>query len=52
MTKFAIEVESLGKEYLIGGLEQRHDSFRDMLTGALVEPLRMLPAKILGSAID
>jgi ABC-type polysaccharide/polyol phosphate transport system ATPase subunit len=49
LTKFAIQVESLGKEYTIGGAEQRHDSFREMLTGALTAPLRKL-RKLGGTA--
>ena len=40
MSKFAIQVENLGKEYIIGGAEQRHDTFREMLTGALISPFR------------
>lgn len=42
ISKFAIQVESLGKEYIIGGAEQRHDTFREMLTGALTSPLRKM----------
>lgn len=42
MSKYAIEVKGLGKEYIIGGAEQRHDSFREMLTGALVAPFKKI----------
>ncbi len=42
MSKYAIQVEGLGKEYIIGAAEQRHDSFREMLTSALNSPLRKL----------
>lgn len=42
MSRFAIRVEGLGKEYVIGGAEQTHDSFREMLTGALGAPFRKL----------
>ena len=51
MTKYAIQVEGLGKEYVIGGVEQRHDSFRDMLTGTLTAPFRKL-RKLGGEASD
>ena len=51
MTKYAIQVENLGKEYIIGAAEQRHDSFREMLTGALTSPLRKL-RKLGGTASD
>jgi lipopolysaccharide transport system ATP-binding protein len=40
MSKYAIQVEGLSKEYIIGGAEQRHDSFREMLRGAISSPLR------------
>ena len=49
MSKYAIQVEGLGKEYIIGGAEQRHDSFREMLTGSLMAPLRRL-RKLGGTA--
>ena len=51
MTNYAIQVQSLGKEYILGGAEQRHDSFREMLTGALLSPFRKL-RKLGGSAND
>lgn len=51
MSQYAIQVEGLGKEYVIGGAEQRHDSFREMLTGALTAPLRRL-RKLRGTAIE
>ena len=49
MSKYAIQVEILGKEYIIGGAEQRHESFREMLTGSLTAPFRKL-RKLSGSA--
>lgn len=49
MSKYAIQVEGLGKEYIIGGAEQRHDSFREMLTRSLVSPLQKL-RKLGGAA--
>jgi len=51
MSKYAIQVQNLGKEYVIGGAEQRHDSFREMLTGALTSPLRKL-RKLGGNVSD
>lgn len=42
MSKYAIQVENLGKEYIIGGAEKRYDSFREMLAGAITAPLRKL----------
>jgi lipopolysaccharide transport system ATP-binding protein len=44
-------VENLGKEYIIGGAEQRHDSFREMLTGSLAAPFRRL-RKLGGTASE
>lgn len=51
MSKYAIQVEGLGKEYIIGGAEQRHDSFREMLTGSLTAPFRRL-RKLGGAASE
>lgn len=51
MSKYAIQAEGLGKVYIIGGVEQRHDSFREMLTGALTAPLRRL-RKLGGAASE
>lgn len=42
MSQYAIQVENLGKEYIIGSAERRHVSFREMLSGALTAPLRRL----------
>jgi lipopolysaccharide transport system ATP-binding protein len=50
MSQYAIQVEGLGKEYIIGGAEQRHDSFREMLTGSLTAPFRKF--RKLGGAAD
>ncbi len=49
MSNYAIQVESLGKEYIIGSAEQRHDSFREMLTSSLKSPIRRL-RKLGGTA--
>ncbi len=49
MSKYAIQVDNLGKEYIVGGAEQHHESFREMLTGALTAPLRKL-RKLGGTA--
>lgn len=51
MSKYAIQVENLGKEYIIGGAERRYDSFREMLTGALTSPLKKL-RKLGGAASE
>lgn len=51
MSNYAIQVQNLSKEYIIGGAEQRHDSFREMLTGALTSPLRKL-RKLGGTASE
>ena len=51
MSQYAIQVERLGKEYIIGGAEQRHESFREMLSGALAAPLRKL-RKLGGTASE
>ena len=42
MTDFSLKAENLGKEYLIGGAEVRHDTFREMLTSAISSPLKKL----------
>ncbi len=36
----AIEAKGVGKQYILGGAEQRYDSFGDMLRGALSSPFR------------
>lgn len=51
MSKFAIKAENLGKEYMIGGVEQRHDSFREMLMGAFSSPLKKFK-RLSGQAKD
>jgi len=51
MSIYAIQVEGLGKEYIIGGVEQRHDSFREMLTSSLKSPIRRL-RKLGGTASE
>lgn len=42
MTRPAIKVTSLSKEYRIGAREQGQESFREMLTGAVTAPFRRL----------
>ncbi len=37
-----IRVSNLGKEYIIGGREQAHQTFREMLTHSLATPFRRL----------
>lgn len=51
MSRHAVQVDGLGKEYIIGGAEQRHDSFREMLSGALLAPIRKL-RKLGGAATE
>ncbi|MEM7357721.1 MAG: ABC transporter ATP-binding protein [Pseudomonadota bacterium] len=36
----AIIAQGLGKEYILGGAEQHHDTFRDLLRGMLTAPFR------------
>jgi lipopolysaccharide transport system ATP-binding protein len=38
--KSAIVAQEIGKQYILGGAEQRYDSFRDLLQGILGAPLR------------
>jgi lipopolysaccharide transport system ATP-binding protein len=40
MTRAVIQVEDLGKEYVIGQREKRNETFREMLTSALASPFR------------
>ena len=40
MSTKAISVENLGKEYVIGGREKPHETFRDMLGSCLAAPWR------------
>ena len=40
MTKIAIRVENLSKQYRIGKSQARYNTFRDTLTNALVAPFR------------
>ncbi len=40
MSEPVIKVEGLGKEYVIGGREKAHETFRDMLGSSLAAPLR------------
>lgn len=40
MTQTAIKVTGLGKQYIIGGVEQQHDSFREMLANTLKAPFQ------------
>ena len=36
----SLSVKQLGKRYVIGGLDQQHDSFRDLLTNTVLAPWR------------
>jgi len=40
MAQSAIKVTGLGKQYIIGGAELQHDSFREMLSNALKAPFQ------------
>lgn len=40
MSELSIKAEGLGKQYVIGGAEERYDSFREMLSNALLSPFR------------
>ena len=51
MSSFAIKAENLGKEYMLGGAEQQHESFREMLMGALSSPLKKF-RRLSGNAAD
>lgn len=42
MKNCAIRVENLSKEYALGSAKERHESFRELLSGALTSPLRNL----------
>jgi lipopolysaccharide transport system ATP-binding protein len=42
MTKAAISVNNLGKLYRLSQAQQRHDSFREALTGAFLAPWRRM----------
>lgn len=42
MTERAISVKGLGKQYRIGGRQQRHDTFIATLTAAMASPFRRL----------
>jgi len=47
----AIEVNGLGKQYVLGGAEKGDEDFRDMLAGALLAPFRRLK-RLQGSSAD
>ncbi len=38
----AIQVKGLSKQYMLGGAEERYESFRDLLRGVFTSPLRKL----------
>ena len=40
MNDFAVKAENIGKQYLIGAAEQRHDSFREMLLSVFTSPFK------------
>ena len=44
MTEYAIRVEGLCKEYVIGGREKGYRTFRESITDAIAAPLRRLRA--------
>jgi len=42
MSKPAIKVEDLWKEYVVGHAQERHDTFYELLTSSLIAPLKRL----------
>src|SRR5689334_16599336 len=40
MSNLIIKIEGLGKEYIIGTVERRHDNFREMLASTFAMPFR------------
>ena len=50
MNKPAIEIQGLGKQYQLGGAEAGYETFREVLTDALVAPFRKL--RRLGGSDD
>jgi lipopolysaccharide transport system ATP-binding protein len=50
MTKPAIKVEGLWKEYIVGHAQERHDTFYELLTSSLKAPLKRL--RKLGGQAD
>jgi lipopolysaccharide transport system ATP-binding protein len=42
MSSYVIKIKGLGKEYIIGGAERNHSSFREMLASTLTTPFRRL----------
>jgi len=48
----AIRVSGLGKQYVLGGAERIDESFREMLSGALMSPFRRLRRLQGGAAAD
>lgn len=51
MSNLSIKSTGLGKEYIIGGVEEQYDNFREMLTGAINSPLRKFK-KLSGDATE
>jgi lipopolysaccharide transport system ATP-binding protein len=49
MSDSAISVQNLGKQYRIGGRQERHETFRAALSAALASPFRRL--RSLGQAV-
>lgn len=50
MSDIAIRVNGLGKEFRIGSLMQKTDSFRDVITGTVTAPFRRARALLSGQA--
>ena len=50
MSKETIVSKGIAKEYIIGGAEQNHDSFRDLLTSMLTSPFKKF--KTLGGQVS
>ena len=50
MSNLAIQVDGLGKEYRIGGKQERYRTFRDSLTDAMSAPFKRARSLLRGQA--
>jgi lipopolysaccharide transport system ATP-binding protein len=50
MSDIAIRVEGLGKQYRIGGKQERYKTLRDTLTDAVTSPFRRLSSVVRGQS--
>lgn len=46
MSEYALRVQGLGKQYRLGGSQQRYRTLRDSITGALSWPVRLLKGEL------